>query len=683
MHRLLTLGLVAAITPFVVAVEPPPLRAPAYPLVVQNPYFSTWSTHERLTDDWPRHWSGAIVGMSGLVRVDGHAFRWCGPQPGDVPAAKQTRLDVTATATEYEFEAGGVKLMVRFVAPAIASEPDLASRAVTFVHASAAALDNQPHDVAIYLDLTGEWCTHDPSQIVQWNRLRVAGGDCLGMGTVSQDVCGRTGDQVRIDWGYVHLCVPSAAGGQTATVIAPHRDARQAFAKTGQLPETDDQQQPRPANANWPVLAGTVMLEKVTTAQSANFVISYDERQDVELLNRRLTPYWAREGKPFATMLDECVRKREEIMKLCAREDQRIRERLAAVMPPKLARVCELVNRQVLAANGICADFDGTLLMFAKENTSNGCIATVDVLFPTAPYFLALNPDLLEASLRPIMQYAASKRWKFPFAPHDIGTYPQANAQVYGGGEQTEENQMPVEECGNLLVLTAALAKAKPGWQPPAEWWPVLERWAVYLRANGLDPANQLCTDDFAGHLARNANLAVKAIVALGGYAELCKEAGRTKEASEYAAVAKDYAAKWLKLADAGDHTVLVYEKSDSWSLKYNMFWDRFLGLGLFPAEVRQREITWYKKQMRKFGVPMDNRAEYTKPEWLVWAALLADTRADFDALTTTIFDLADQTPDRVPLTDWYMTTDGHTRGMYARSVVGGLFAPLLLPPAK
>jgi hypothetical protein len=342
------------------------------------------------------------------------------------------------------------------------------------------------------------------------------------------------------------------------------------------------------------------------------------------------------------------------------------------------AQLATLAFRQTLAAHGFAADMNGQPMLFPKENFSNGCISTVDVLYPSAPFFLFFNPNLLEAQLKPVLEYAALPRWKFPFAPHDLGTYPLADGQVYGGGERTEENQMPVEESGNMLILLAALGREQGNWHLAQQYWTQLAKWAEYLRSKGLDPENQLSTDDFAGHLAHNANLSIKAIEGLAAYAEMARGLGKTDVADDYAKAAKEMAGKWEQMARDGDHYKLAFDKPGTWSQKYNLVWDQLLGFHLFPKTVRDTEMRFYLKHLNRYGLPLDNRADYTKLDWQIWTATLADSRKDFDALMDPISTWLNETTSRVPLTDWYDTKTGKKSGFQARSVVGGVYIKAL-----
>ena len=95
--------------------------------------------------------------------------------------------------------------------------------------------------------------------------------------------------------------------------------------------------------------------------------------------------------------------------------------------------------------------------------------------------FLLYNPELVKGLMNHIFYYSESSRWPKPFAAHDVGTYPLANGQTYGG-------DMPVEESGNMLILCAALAQVEGNASYAARHWNVLSTWASYLAENGLDP---------------------------------------------------------------------------------------------------------------------------------------------------------------------------------------------------
>ena len=229
-----------------------------------------------------------------------------------------------------------------------------------------------------------------------------------------------------------------------------------------------------------------------------------------------------------------------------------------------------------------------------------------------------------------------------------------------------------------MLILVAAIAKMEGNADFAGRYWPMLTKWAEYLRDKGFDPENQLSTDDFAGHLAHNVNLSVKAIIALGAFAQLSSMRGDKTLAEKYRTLAEQFARRWAREADSGDHFRLAFDQPNTWSQKYNLVWDRVLGLNLFPAAIARKEMAYYRRIQERYGLALDNRRLYTKLDWITWTATLTGSRADFEALVDPVFDFLNATPHRVPMTDWYWTHDATKTGFQARSVVGGVFLKLL-----
>ena len=656
------------------------VRPPATPLVAVDPYLSVWSFADRLTDEVTRHWTGKPQPIAIQARIDGKTVRLAGRDPSATPALEQVSLTVGATTTRYEFRGEGVSIALEFVTPALPHDLEWLSRPVTFVRWSSKALDGKAHEVKLLFTATGHLAVNTADQRIVASRVRLGDAQVLRVGSQDQATLVRWGDDVRIDWGFFYLAGRSA-GLQSA--IVPQGEAWASFARTGTLPDTDDVEFPRPANNRTGALAFVMDAGKVGAEPVVQqLVLAYDDIYSIEFMNRRLRPYWRRNGADVVALLNLALEEGNAIVERCHRYDEELARDLEQVGGPKYAALALMAHRQALAAQKLAADVDGSPMAFPKENFSNGCIGTVDVIYPAAPQLLLLNPGLMKATLKPVLDYAKLPRWRFPFAPHDIGTYPLANGQVYGGGERTEEDQMPVEESANMLILMDAVASIDGNASFAEPYWKQLSQWADYLAQKGLDPEHQLCTDDFAGHLAHNANLSVKAIVGLGAYADLCKRANHSAEATKYSTLARDFARKWVGMAKDGDHYRLTFDKPGTWSQKYNLVWDKLLGLGLFPADVARTEIAYYKTKLQPFGLPLDSRKTYTKLDWEVWTATLAESRADFDLLVGPLFRWMNETKSRVPLTDWYDTVSGAQEGFQARSVVGGIFIKMLADPA-
>jgi hypothetical protein len=597
-----------------------------------------------------------------------------GHNPDTIPALQQTAHSVAPTHTTYEFRQSGISLRLVFFTPAILSDLDVLSRPVTYLTWTAESTDATPHQVSVLVDVDPVIAVNERSQQVNFFRNQTSSLNVLSTGSQDQKILNRSGDDLRIDWGYFHLAVPKDAN--YTTYLAPH--AATAFASTGQLSSTDTMDMPERADRSASALSTIIDFGSVSQPVTRHVLVSYTDNYAIQYLQRNLRSYWQRNNQPVDQMLDQAEQQYSALESRGEAFDKELTADLIKVGGEHYAYIAILSYRQAIAAHKLVADANGDPMLFAKENFSNGCIATVDVLYPSAPFFLFFNPKLLEAQLLPVLEYSSLARWKFPFSPHDLGQYPLANGQVYGGGEKTEEDQMPVEETGNMIILVDAVARAEGSPQLAQRYWPLLTKWAEYLNTHGLDPETQLTTDDFAGHVAHNANLSIKAIDALAAYADLAHLLKQETVAKQYQATAKEMAQKWITMAKEGDHYKIAFNSPNTWSQKYNLVWDKILDYNLFPNSVRDSEVAFYLTKLNLYGLPLDSRADYTKLDWSIWTATLASNPDQFNAIVDPIYRWTNETPTRVPLTDWYDTKTGKQVGFQARSVVGGVFIKAL-----
>ncbi|HEX5483928.1 MAG TPA: DUF4965 domain-containing protein [Terriglobia bacterium] len=651
-------------------------RPPAVPLVAVDPYFSIWSFADHLTYDTTRHWSGSPMAIESMVRVDGKTYRIMGSQPSIVVPARQVSLRVLPTRTIYQFEAGGASITLTFLTPDLPKDIDVLDRPITYLTWTVRSLDGKPHQVSIYYGNSAELVVNTPDEEVEWSHENANGLSVLKMGTSKQQILGQAGDRIRINWGYLYAAAPQSESVEAR--VASQRAGARSFASKGVLPGTEDTRMPRAANDHTPVMAFAFNLGSVSSsAVSRHLILAYDEIYPIEYFHTRLRPYWQHNGAKIEDLLEHAERDYAQLESRSQAFDTKLMEDLTRAGGRQYAEVAALAYRQAFAANKMATGPHGEPLMFLKEISSCGCAQTADVIYPESPLLLLVNPKLLEYSLIPLLDYAQSGQWPYPYAPHDLGTYPIDNARV-----PSKMESMPVEESGNMLLMIAALAKAEGNASFAAKYWPLLSKWADYLKTHGLDPGDQLCTDDFTGLLAHNSNLSLKAIEALGGYAMLAEMQGKKTEADAYRKTAQEYAQKWMHLANDGDHTSLAYDRPGTWSQKYNLVWDRLLGLNLFPPELARTELAYYRKHMTAFGFPLDSRSAFTKLDWEAWSATLAESDAAFRSIFKGVYNFANESPTRVPLSDWYWTVDGTQVGFQARPVVGGVYIKMLANPA-
>ena len=542
-------------------------RLPAVPLITCDPYFSLWSDSDRLYETDTCHWTGRRKRVKGIAQIDGVDYRFMGL--GKAQAMEQIELAVTATCSTYCFQAAGVELCLNFWTPLLLDDLDVMSRPCSYVDMAVQSLDGKTHQVKLLWEFAGEFCC-DGGQTEKigggsYGLERgdgVPAGRTAWMGLRQQHPLGQSGDSIAIDWGYLYL---AAAEGSPL--------------------EVSYQQ------VNRSLLAKANLWVKESGWEEASLVAAYDDIASIHYYGRMLPGYWARNGKNILDAIREAIAEHEELLQRCESFDEKL-EKEAMEFGQAYTKVCIAAYRQSIAAHKLIADENGDAVFISKECHSNGCAATVDVTYPSTPLFFCYNSELVRGMMRPVMRFAKLPVWGYDFAPHDAGRYPYITGQVYGlanyqeaaqdlrDGEDTGfiypmiwqmpesaqmynlKYQMPVEESGNLLILEAALVRQNPEGEKEnlLENLPLYEKWVKYLLEYGSDPGEQLCTDDFAGHLAHNVNLALKAIMGVEAYSILMQAVGRDEEAAKYHEKAQAMAKDVYERAFLEDHTRLTFD---------------------------------------------------------------------------------------------------------------------------
>jgi hypothetical protein len=714
-----------------------PVRPPATPLVVRAPYVNTWQFGDNLAGQWPKFWNGVIKAIAGIIRVDGAPYVFMGdPRVDGNPIQLVTQKDLTVTPTQsiYTLQAGPVTLTLTFLSPVEANDLRRLSMPLSYISARAHSNDGAAHQVSLYVDISGEWAHPNTGALIKWDRQQAAtmrgSLTALTVTAANPTILAEKFDDNNLyseypSWGVATLAAQDAPN--VTFQIAADTVARSNAVSGGRLDNTIDADMPRAINDRFPVLAFNSDLGAVGAQPTSPFtlIIGHIREPAVNYLGRPLPPlwraYWPRWQSMVSFAFDDATSARGRANTL----DAKIESDAMAAGGANYYALCALALRQAFAGTELVQSPSGAPWIYLKEISSDGNVSTVDVTYPGCPAFLYMNPRLMKPLLDPIFDNCerpvSRGGWPKKFAIHDIGShYPNATGHPDG-----DEEDMPVEESANMLIMTASYLLRVSRSEASAyatQHYKILRQWATYLtsdngsgsgNSNALDPLFQNQTDDFSGFIGHSVNLALKGILGVGAMSVIAGFAGQTTDQQTYGALARQYIQQWADMAQdpSQAHLMLTYTEgaqggngatngAGTWSLKYNAYPDKLLGLNLLsglkpnPAggdpndePVLQEEAAWYKTQEDTYGIALDsrhtvapgNQGTYTKGDWELWTAASTDDATLRGDIVRLLYAFLNNTPSRVPFTDFYNQHTAQQAGFQARPVVGAMFAILTL----
>ncbi|EJF60361.1 hypothetical protein DICSQDRAFT_137441 [Dichomitus squalens LYAD-421 SS1] len=504
-----------------------PFNPPSVPLAVRSPYLSAWLAQGQgtaLNDAWPTFWTGSILGWAGLAKVDGQAYIWMG-QPGipnvNIHKATQKSLQFTSTQSVFVMTAGLVDLTITFLSPIEPSDFVNQSLPLSYYSVSAASTDGKSHSVQVYADISAEWVSGDDTLIVNWATTT---GDVLSHEVKLDTQTTYTKINDRIQQGSAFHSTLNTAGAtfQTGEDVV----VRAQFATNGTLLNTQDTSF-RAVSDRWPVFAFAHDLGAVASATTpVVYSIGHVRDPVVQYIimnadtQARSSYFWAR----FASIGDAILTFLNDY-------------------PNALARA-NVFDAQVKSdASKISADYASLVALSIRQVFGATEITVTSGLFDSSNMLMFMK------------------------GVH----YPNAT-----GHNDGKDEAMPVEESGNMLIMTLSCTQRTGDLSLIKTYFSLLDQWTQFLITDSLIPANQLSTDDFAGALANQTNLAIKGIIGIQAMAEIAKLNDDEARASNYSihffayesspcrftsilqSIAASYVQQWQKLATSSDGSHLT-----------------------------------------------------------------------------------------------------------------------------
>jgi len=694
-----------------------PIKPPAVPLITREPYMNTWlrSANGIAPGIWPEYWNGNVKAITGIAYIDSRPYLFMGAPgvPRIANSMTQTLLRTTPTQSIFTFNAAGVNLTVDFLSPVEATDLRRLSMPLSDIITTAQSSDGSQHSVTVYFDISGEWASgltgvnNQPAALINWapETINLNANGTNRKGTLSTWTVIPTNPIVLNQandyptWGTVLWSTQTTSS--LTTQSGADSAVRSQFVGNGVLNNTNDTNQPRAINDAYPVFAFSNAFGTVGAAPTKPFTLLLGHVRDpaINFLGNPVRSLWTQYFPAYESMLAFAYNDSAAALGRANQTDKAVTQAATAVGGADYAALAAATLRQAFAGTELTNTIASPYL-FLEEISSSDNVSTVDVLYPSMPAFLFMNPELVRYLIAPVIFYAESGQWPAQYSPHDLGsTYPNATGHNDGGGEN-----MPVEETANMLIMADAYMQHVPKDEAVVyanAHYVIFKQWTTYLLtvpagvsySNAVDPQFQNQTDDFTGFIAHSVNLSLKGILAVGAMGQIANFAGKHGDASYYRNQAEQGISTWAQLSQNSSrtHLLLTYrepanayspdttgEPDSYWSLKYNSYPDRLLGLHLLPQSILTKEAKFYTTQETPNGIPLDPRHAYTKADWELWTAAGSNDPVLVQSIINEVFNYANTTTSATPFPDWYDPTGSFT-GFSARPVMGGAFAPLTL----